>query len=92
MKVRVRFFAGLRDVFDRNEAVLELEDGADLSRLVAALCDTEERRKELLDESGSLREDIVILKGGRNIAYAAGGGTELTDGDELVISPMIGGG
>ena len=47
---------------------------------------------DLIVQEDDLREDVVILKNGRNIAHFKGLDTELTDGDDVAIFPPVSGG
>ncbi len=51
-----------------------------------------EAYKRWCDSQGRLRSSIAIFVNGEHIRYLRGMETELTDGDELYIIPMIAGG
>lgn len=90
--VRVKLFAGLRDVFGRGEICVPAVRAPDAARLLEALSDTPERRRHLLHESGAVREGLVFLLNGRNIGLPAGVTAELSAGDEVALFPPVGGG
>jgi molybdopterin converting factor small subunit len=46
----------------------------------------------LYDETGQLRPSVIILINGQNMRFLEGLETELSDGDEVYIMPVIGGG
>lgn len=47
---------------------------------------------DIIVQGGGLREDVVILKNGRNIAHFRGLDTELAEGDDVAIFPPVSGG
>lgn len=103
MKVKVRFFATLRELFGGEAKEVELEDGSTIQELLNLLCDSHQRQK-LFDRSGKLRPYIKILKDGRDIKFLEEvrielegepiqflGGIKLADGDVVAIFPPVGG-
>ncbi len=92
MKVTVKFFAGLRELFGMDETRVELENASDVQTLLNILCNSDESRQKILDESGGLRQNIILLKNGRHITYLDGIKTKLEDGDEIAMFPPVGGG
>lgn len=92
IRVKVRLFATLRDVFKDDETELKLRINDTIRDLLEALCNSTERRHELLDKSGNLRPYVKILKNGRNIDFLSGTDTRLADGDIVAVFPPIGGG
>ncbi len=90
--VRVRVFAGLRDVFGAGAMVYATHCVSDVGRLLARLCDSEAKRRALLDESGRLRKEITLLVNGRNVTFLRREATELKAGDEVHVFPPVYGG
>ncbi len=92
MKVRVKFYAAFKEFFDAEERELELNGRARVGDLLAGLCDSEECRKKLFDETGNLRRDVKLLRKGSNIHFLDDVQAELVDGDIIVMFPaMLGG-
>ena len=92
MKVRVKFYAAFKEFFDAEERELELNGRARVGDLLAGLCDSEECRKKLFDETGNLRRDVKLLRKGNNIHFLDDVQAELVDGDIIVMFPaMLGG-
>jgi molybdopterin synthase sulfur carrier subunit len=92
MKVKVKAFATLRDIMDK-EVWLELDDRTTVSRLLEILSGRYEGlRGELFDGHGALKEYVNILKNGRNIFFLKNLDTVLEDGDDIAIFPPVAGG
>ena len=92
MKVKIKLFVALREIFGNKETEIELAADADLKVLLDTLCNSARRHQAIFNESGELREDLVILKNGRHVTYLDGIQTELADGDEVAIITMLEGG
>jgi molybdopterin converting factor subunit 1 len=81
MRVRVLYFAAVRDLTGIDEEALEIERGTTIGRLALAL---EERRAELKGRLGAVRF-------ARNETFA-GAGDELAEGDVIALIPPVAGG
>jgi len=92
IKVKIRLFATLRDVFNTSEVELSLDTTPTITGLFEVLCDSSKRRRMLFDRSGNIRSHVKILKNGRNIDFISGKDTQLADGDVVAVFPPIGGG
>ena len=92
LKVKVKLFVALREIFGNKEIEVELAADADLKVLLETLCNSARSRQVIFDESGELREYLVILKNGRHVTHFSGKPTELADGDEVTIFPIFEGG
>jgi len=88
----VRFFATLRELFNARQTEVDAARAPDVAHLLDAICDSSARRDGLRQASGRLRQDIVLLVNGRNIAFLAGLDTPLTPGDAIDIFPPVFGG
>jgi len=91
MKVKVQFFANLREVFSSKDIIIEIKNNTHVGELLNLLCDTRKRRGEIFD-NGSLKPYMVILKNGRHIQHLNGLQTELSKGDNIAIFPPVAGG
>ena len=89
--VRVRFMVHFRDLFGGKEKEVRLTTGSDIGKLLLSICDTPERRRELLAE-GELKTQVVVLKNGIPVQSLKGLGAELADGDTMAIFPFLAGG
>lgn len=91
-EVKVKLFAGIREVFQEKETEIELERAPNIRELLEFLCNTYERRQRIFDQAGQVRSDITILKNGRHIYFLDGIQTELKEGDTISIFPPVYGG
>ena len=92
MSIQVVLFANLRKELDKDEFNLEGRDiGEILEELTCVYDSLQDHIYEDLDEE-KLKENIKILKNGRNIEFLDGLETDLQDGDKVAIFPLVGGG
>jgi MoaD family protein len=92
MKVKVKFFAALREIFGVEEKEVALESGASVQDLLHILCDSSGCRQNILDEAGRLRRDVKMLKKGKRIQLVDETHSELEDGDVITMFPAMFGG
>jgi len=92
MKIRVKFFTTLRELFGAEEKEIELENGSDILDLLNILCDSSRRRQTIFDNSGKPKTYIQILKNRRPIQSLDGIHTKLGEGDVVGILPPVFGG
>lgn len=91
MIIRVKAFARFGEVLGK-ELDLELDCRSDIDGLLAVLCASRDAHDLIFDESGTIRDYVNILKGGRHIRSLDGVRTALEDGDEVAIFPPVAGG
>ncbi|MFC6989372.1 ubiquitin-like small modifier protein 1 [Haloplanus sp. GCM10025708] len=88
-----KLFADLAETAGGREVSVDVEPDATvgdaLDALLSAYPELEDR---VLDESGSLRDHINVLRNGENVHNAAGLETTLEAGDELALFPPVSGG
>jgi molybdopterin synthase sulfur carrier subunit len=89
LKIRVKFFASFRELFQEGE--VELQSGSTMGDLVNLLCDSSKRREGIFD-GAELKPYLSILKNGQHIFHLSGLETKLDDGDTVAIFPPVGGG
>ena len=91
MRIKVKFFAYLRDVFQGKEKEIELKTGTTVRELMNLISDFPEGRTELFKGS-ELKPHLIIFKNGAPVHTKRGLETEIQDGDTINIFPFIGGG
>lgn len=95
MKVKVKFFALVRELTGKREEVVDLTDTATVRTLLDKLVDEYGAKFHdyLFDpESKEPRGHLQFLIDGRNIALMQGLDTTLRDGSSFAILPPVGGG
>ena len=91
-KVEARLYGGLERVFQENQKQVELTKASTVRALLMLLCNSPERRRELFDDQGQIRPDLVVLRNGRSIVFLGGLDTELNDGDTVAVFLPVRGG
>lgn len=93
MKVIVKFLATFYDMAKTLRMEVEVPDDATISDLLKTIDEkiSPSISKTLLD-GDKVRDGYNILVNGRAIEFKKGLQTELSDGDEVVLLPPIGGG
>lgn len=94
MKVKVEFFATLREIVKEKSIIVELAENSTVQDLLADLIERFGKTfKEAIYESKiELRNYIRILVNGRNIESIEGLKTKLNSNDEVAIFPPVAGG
>ena len=93
MKISVRFYAFLAEQLNIKDKIeIELNNNSDISILFEKLCDIYDIREKLFDDNNELRDQIAILKNGREINFLSGMNTLLENGDEISVFPPVHGG
>ena len=92
--IKIRFFAGLRDIAGVKEEDIILSNHTSIKNLLKCLS-----RKYgspffnyLYDENETVRSNLQFLLNGKNIETLNSFETELQDGDEFAIIPPMSGG
>jgi len=91
--MKVKYFAGYRDITKRKEE--DIIAPKNIWELILKLCECYGKviKDEMLSSDGlSLTDDIVILLNGRNICHLDGKDTVLADHDVVSIFPVVAGG
>ena len=92
MIIHVRSFASFRDILGK-ELSVELKEGSKVKDLLDDLISTRQRLKSaVFDESGKVKEYVILMKNRKNIESLGGLDTELAEGDEVAILPPVAGG
>ena len=81
MNIRIRYFASLREIVEKNEETLILEEGATVATLREVLLARYPRLQTVMERSlCAVNHDYVLPD------------LELMDDDEVVFIPPVGGG
>jgi len=95
MKVKVQYFAAVRELVGLREEILELPDLSNVGILLGELVRRhgERLREYLFDtKTGNLRQSIQFLIGDKPVLGAGAASTILPDGVVFAIIPPVGGG
>jgi sulfur carrier protein ThiS len=92
LKINVKFGPNFKEVFNADVKQIELENGAIFRDLLEKLCDTPARRIKLLGITDSLLPQVLVSKNGRFIVHLKWLDTDLSDGDQINIFNLFGGG
>ncbi len=92
MQIDLRFFATFREAVGQRDLEWETSDDSTVGDVLLAL-ETEFKGLdgELL-EDGQVREQLNVLKNGRNVIHMAGSETDLEADDLLSVFPPVAGG
>jgi sulfur-carrier protein len=92
MLVKVRAFAGFREILGK-ELELDVEEGSTVRDFLDKLAiDNRRFKDEAFDESGQLRDYVLLMKNRKRIDSKEDLSTKLKEGDELAIFPPVAGG
>jgi MoaD family protein len=90
--VAVKLFGSIKDVFREKDIKVPAAAAPDIQRLLDLICTSSERKRAIFQDAFVLREDVVVLLNGRNIAFLDRLQTGLREGDEVRIFPPTYGG
>lgn len=92
MIVHVRAFASFRDILG-NDLNVDLNEGSTVKDLLDNLSTSRQGlRSAIFDDSGNVREYVILMKNRKKIDYLSGLETALAEGDEVAILPPVAGG
>jgi molybdopterin synthase sulfur carrier subunit len=92
MIVRIKAFANFRAILGK-DLNIEVKEGSTIKELLDDLISSRQRLKSaLFDESGQIREYVILMKNRKNINSMGGLDTPLAEGDEVAILPPVAGG
>jgi molybdopterin synthase sulfur carrier subunit len=91
MRIKAKFFAYFKDLFEGREKDVDLGDGGTVRDALDAICDSPGRRDEIF-AGPDLKPHLVIMVNGIHIHSLRGLDTELAAGDTLAVFPFLGGG
>jgi molybdopterin synthase sulfur carrier subunit len=92
MIVHIKAFANFRDILGKDMDV-EIKDCSTIKDLLDDLISSRQRlQSALFDESGQIKEYVILMKNRKNINSLDGLETKLSEGDEVAILPPVAGG
>jgi molybdopterin synthase sulfur carrier subunit len=92
MKIHVRAFANFREILGKDLDV-DLRDESTVEDLLSSLVSSHQGLKSaIFDETGKVREYVIIMKNRKAIDSQEGLGMGLREGDEIAILPPVAGG
>ena len=92
MELELRFFATFRVAVGQKTIEREFADGATVGDVLTALEAEFEGLSGELIEDGEIRDQLSVLKNGREVLHMEGIDTVMEDGDRLSVFPPVAGG
>ena len=92
MGIKVSFYGIFREVFGKPVIEVNVKDPVNIGDLLEILCDSEERRKNIFNQQGEIKANVIVQRNGRHIDSFKGNLTILDEGDEIAILQMVCGG
>lgn len=94
MEIDLRFFATFRDAVGQKERTRTVDDDTTIGDVLATLEDEYDglEGRLLTADGDAVREQLSVLKNGRNVAHMDGPGTALEDDDVVSVFPPVAGG
>jgi len=95
MKIKVKFFAALREITGLKEDDVEMKEGSTIENLLTNLSQKfgPQFKNYVFDEkTGEPRGHLQFLLDGKNVTSGEGLRTILSDGAQFAIVPPVGGG
>ena len=90
--ITVRFFASMKDLFERSHAQVGRDQAPTVGKLLKHLCSSPQMQRGIFTDSGTLRPGVIVLVNGRSIAFLGGLEASLQAEDEVAIFPPLKGG
>lgn len=91
VRVKVKFFAYFREIFQAREKELAVEKGSTLADVLRRVIETPRQREELFQKD-QLKPQVVIMVNGSVVPAEALNSRRLEDHSVVAIFPMMGGG
>jgi molybdopterin synthase sulfur carrier subunit len=92
MIIHIRAFANFREILGK-DLNIEVKDRATIRDLLDELVSSRPGiQYAIFEESGRIREYVILMKNRKNIESMSGLDTELSEGDEVAILPPVAGG
>lgn len=92
MEIDLRFFATFRDAVGEKERTHTFDDDATVGDVLATLEGEYDGLEGQLLADGAIRQQLSVLKNGRDVTHQEGTDTTLEDGDVVSVFPPVAGG
>ena len=93
MEIELRFFATFREAVGQKTITREYEDGTTVGDTLAALeAEFEGLNGQLLDGDGEVRQQLSVMRNGRDVTHIDGVETTLEEDDRVSVFPPVAGG
>ncbi|MHC1601411.1 MAG: ubiquitin-like small modifier protein 1 [Candidatus Nezhaarchaeales archaeon] len=93
MKIKVKFFALIREIAGAKELEIEVKESMRVIDLLEELANMlSEKFRDYVFEGNEVSKSLIILVNGKGISEMKGLETELRDGDEVALLPPVSGG
>jgi molybdopterin synthase sulfur carrier subunit len=92
MELELRFFATFRAAVGQKTIHREYPDGSTVGEVLRSLEEEFEGLAGELVEDGEIRDQLSVLKNGREVLHMEGAETVMEDGDRLSVFPPVAGG
>lgn len=92
MEIELRFFATFRDAVGQKTRTHTFDADATVGDVLADLESTYDDLDGQLLADGAVRQQLSVLKNGRDIVHMEGPDTELEEGDVVSVFPPVAGG
>jgi molybdopterin synthase sulfur carrier subunit len=94
LRIKVQYFASVREIVSQREETLEVPEGTSVRTLLELLAAKHGNslKKYIFDETGAARQHLQFLLDEKRISETGGLSTPLIEGSTLAIIPPVGGG
>jgi MoaD family protein len=94
MKVRIKYFASVREMVNLREELVDIPSGSDVGGLLEHLASRHggTLREYLFDDAGTPRPYLQFLLNEKSVSETGGFSTLITEGSVFAIIPPVGGG
>jgi molybdopterin synthase sulfur carrier subunit len=94
LKIRVQYFASVREIVNQREEALEVPEGTSVRTLLELLVAKHGNglKQYIFNKTGAVRQHLQFLLDEKSISEISGLSTPLKEGSILAIIPPVGGG
>lgn len=94
MKIRIQYFASVRELINVREEVIDIPSGSTVKRLLDALAEKhgDDLKRYLFDEAGNPHQYLQFILDEEPLPKTGGLSTVLKDASVFAIIPPVGGG